>query len=56
VPECVTASNYAHTVAGRAYVYLGQTYATGSGQALGLWNTYTSSSIRQTSPNYWVKC
>jgi poly(3-hydroxybutyrate) depolymerase len=56
VPECVTASNYTHTVAGRAYVYLGQTYATGSGQALGLWNTYTNSSIRQTSPNYWVKC
>jgi poly(3-hydroxybutyrate) depolymerase len=56
VQECVTASNYAHTVAGRAYVYLGQTYATGSGQPLGLWNTYTSSSIRQTSPNHWVKC
>lgn len=56
VPECVTASNYAHTVAGRAHAYLGQTYATGSGQPLGLWNTYTSSSIRQTSPNHWVKC
>jgi poly(3-hydroxybutyrate) depolymerase len=56
VQECVTASNYAHSVAGRAYVYLGQTYATGSGQSLGLWNTYTSSSIRQTAPNHWVKC
>jgi poly(3-hydroxybutyrate) depolymerase len=56
VPECVTANNYAHTTAGRAYAVAGQTYATGSGQALGLWNTFTSSSIRQTSPNYWVRC
>jgi poly(3-hydroxybutyrate) depolymerase len=56
VPECVTASNYAHTTAGRAYASLGQTYALGSNQALGLWNTFTTSSIRQTSPNYWVKC
>jgi hypothetical protein len=28
----------------------------GSNQPLGLWNTFTTSSIRQTSPNYWVKC
>lgn len=56
VPQCVTASNYAHTTAGRAYVTLGQTYALGSNQALGLWNTFTTSAIRQTSPNYWVKC
>ncbi|WP_434445516.1 extracellular catalytic domain type 2 short-chain-length polyhydroxyalkanoate depolymerase [Lentzea sp. E54] len=56
VPQCVTASNYAHTVAGRAYVTMGQTYALGSNQALGLWNTFTTSSIRQSSPNYWVKC
>ncbi|MFD9700847.1 hypothetical protein [Lentzea sp. NPDC059081] len=54
--ECVSASNYAHTVAGRAYANLGQTYALGSNQALGLWNTFTTSSIRQTSPGYWVKC
>ncbi|MDX8056276.1 PHB depolymerase family esterase [Lentzea sp. BCCO 10_0798] len=54
--ECVTASNYAHTVAGRAYATLGQTYALGSHQPLGLWNTFTTSAIRQTSPNYWVKC
>ncbi|HUQ61628.1 PHB depolymerase family esterase [Lentzea sp.] len=56
VPECVSASNYAHTVAGRAYANLGQTYALGSNQALGLWNTFTTSNIRQTSPGYWVKC
>ena len=54
--SCVTASNYAHTVAGRAYANLGQTYALGSNQALGLWNTFTTSSVRQTSPNHWVRC
>ncbi|WP_112271838.1 extracellular catalytic domain type 2 short-chain-length polyhydroxyalkanoate depolymerase [Lentzea terrae] len=56
VSECVTASNYAHTTAGRAYATLGQTYALGSNQPLGLWNTFTTSSIRQTAPNHWVKC
>ncbi|MFD4637288.1 PHB depolymerase family esterase [Lentzea sp. NPDC058436] len=54
--QCVTASNYAHTVAGRAYANLGQTYALGSNQALGLWNTFTTSTIRQTSTNHWVRC
>jgi poly(3-hydroxybutyrate) depolymerase len=55
-PACVTASNYAHTVAARAYASLGQTYALGSNQPLGLWNTFTTSTIRQTAPNHWVKC
>jgi poly(3-hydroxybutyrate) depolymerase len=54
--QCVTANNYAHTVAGRAYALAGQTYALGSGQPLGLWNIYATSSVRQTSPNNWVKC
>ncbi|WP_330277018.1 hypothetical protein OG205_15920 [Lentzea sp. NBC_00516] len=54
--QCVTASNYAHTVAGRAYANLGQTYALGSHQPLGLWNTFTTSTIRQSAPSYWVKC
>ncbi|CAL9423128.1 hypothetical protein SUDANB95_01887 [Actinosynnema sp. ALI-1.44] len=52
----MTASNYAHTTAGRAYAFWGQTYALGSNQMLGLWNIYTTSSVRQTSPGYWVKC
>ncbi|GGM70495.1 hypothetical protein GCM10011609_02770 [Lentzea pudingi] len=52
----MTASNYAHTVAGRAHVTLGQTYALGSNQPLGLWNTFTTSVIRQTAPNHWVRC
>ncbi|MFG2000073.1 prolyl oligopeptidase family serine peptidase [Spirillospora sp. NPDC048911] len=55
-PECITASNYSHTTAGRAYASLGQTYAKGSNQPLGLWNTFTNSTLKQTSPGYWVTC
>jgi feruloyl esterase len=51
---CFTASNYAHTVAGRAHQSLGQTYANGSNQAMGLWNTFTTHTLRQTGPNYYV--
>ena len=51
---CVTASNYAHTVAGRAYQSGGYTYANGSNQNMGLWNTYVTHTLRQTGPNYWV--
>jgi poly(3-hydroxybutyrate) depolymerase len=55
-PECITASNYAHTSAGRAYVSLGWTYALGSGQPLGLWNTATTSTLKRTAPDTWVRC
>jgi feruloyl esterase len=51
---CFTASNYAHTVAGRAYQSLGQTYANGSNQAMGLWNVFTTHTLRQTGPNHYV--
>lgn len=51
---CVTASNYAHTQAGRAHVSFGYTYANGSNQNMGLWNVYTITTLRQTGPNYWV--
>lgn len=51
--ECVTASNYAHTTAGRAYQSGGMTYATGSGDALGLWNMYVTTELEETSPGYW---
>lgn len=55
-PTCVTDDNYAHTQAGRAYQQGGYTYANGSDQYLGLWNTYTESSIKESSPGYWEKC
>ncbi|MFC7387099.1 extracellular catalytic domain type 1 short-chain-length polyhydroxyalkanoate depolymerase [Sphaerisporangium rhizosphaerae] len=51
---CVRASNYAHTSAGRAHQSGGYTYANGSNDAMGLWNTFTVHALRQTGPNYWV--
>ncbi|MFD8204963.1 PHB depolymerase family esterase [Streptomyces sp. NPDC059695] len=53
-PTCHTSSNYDHTVAGRAYQSGGYTYATGSGQAMGLWNTFTTHTLRQSAPGYYV--
>jgi len=53
-PTCVTSSNYQHTVAGRAYHSLGYTYANGSNQNMGLWNTFNTTTLRQTGPNYWI--
>ncbi|MGW5670081.1 extracellular catalytic domain type 1 short-chain-length polyhydroxyalkanoate depolymerase [Micromonospora sp. NPDC003776] len=53
-PVCVTASNYAHVVAGRAYQSGGYTYALGSNQNMGLYNTYYTTTLKQTGPSYWV--
>jgi feruloyl esterase len=53
-PVCVTASNYAHVTAGRAYHSGGYAYANGSGQRMGLYNTFYTSALKQTGPNYWV--
>lgn len=51
---CTTASNYAHTVAGRAYAYLGFAYALGSNEGMGWWNVFTTTTLKQTGPNYYV--
>lgn len=51
---CYTASNYAHTTAGRATQSLGTTYAKGSNQNMGLWNTFTVTTLKMTAPNYYV--
>ncbi len=51
---CFTASNYAHTTAGRAYALWGYTYANGSNQSLGLWNIYTTTTLKKTGTNYYV--
>ncbi|MEU0225664.1 PHB depolymerase family esterase [Streptomyces sp. NPDC006284] len=53
-PTCHTASNYDHTVAGRAYAEGGRAYARGSGQPMGLWNTFTTHTLQQTSPGHYV--
>lgn len=51
---CTTASNYAHTLAGRAYAAWGLTYANGSNQLMGLWNIFATTTLKQTGPNYYV--
>lgn len=51
---CYTASNYAHTTAGRAYAAWGYTYANGSNQNMGLWNIYTTTTLKQIGPNHYV--
>ncbi|MEU4334018.1 PHB depolymerase family esterase [Micromonospora lupini] len=51
---CVTASNYAHVAAGRAYQSGGYAYANGSNQRMGLYNTFYTSTLKQTAANYWV--
>ena len=51
---CTTASNYAHTVAGRAYVFAGFTYANGSNQSMGLWNIFSITTLKMTGANYYV--
>jgi poly(3-hydroxybutyrate) depolymerase len=51
---CYTASNYAHTTAGRAYTSGGYTYANGSNQNMGLWNTFVTTTLKMTGTNYYV--
>ena len=51
---CYTSSNYAHTTAGRAYQSGGYAYANGSNQNMGLWNLFTTTTLKQTGPNYYV--
>ncbi|MEJ8809925.1 hypothetical protein WKW77_02540 [Variovorax ureilyticus] len=53
-PVCYTASNYAHTTAGRATQTGGYTYANGSNQNMGLWNTFVTTTLKQTGTNYFV--
>ncbi len=54
IAACYTSSNYAHTTAGRAYTAGGYTYANGSSQYMGLWNTFTTTTLKQTGTNYYV--
>jgi poly(3-hydroxybutyrate) depolymerase len=53
-PTCTTASNYAHTQAGRAHQSGGYAYANGSNQNMGLWNLYVTTTLKQTGTNYYV--
>lgn len=49
-----TASNYAHVQAGRATSSGGYAYAVGSGSLMGLYNTFYSSTLAQTSAGYYI--
>lgn len=51
---CFTASNYAHTSAGRATQSAGYAYAKGSGQNMGLWNMFVTTTLKRTGPDYYV--
>ncbi|GAA1109252.1 MAG: PHB depolymerase family esterase [Nocardiopsis sp. BM-2018] len=51
--ECVTASNYAHVSDGRAEHRVGNAYALGSDDLLGLWNVAVTTSVTETVPGYW---
>ena len=51
---CYTSNNYQHVVAGRAWTSGGYTYAKGSNQNMGLYNTYVTTTLKQTSPGYYV--
>ncbi|WP_166028674.1 alpha/beta hydrolase family esterase [Streptomyces chilikensis] len=53
-PRCHTASNYAHVQAGRARHSGGYAYANGSGQNMGLYNTFYSHTLEETSPGHFV--
>ena len=51
---CTTASNYAHTTAGRAHVSGGYALANGSNQNMGFWNVFITTTLKQTGANYYV--
>ena len=51
---CRRASNFAHTLAGRAYVSFAQGFANGSNQAMGLWNAFVTTTLKNTGPGHYV--
>jgi poly(3-hydroxybutyrate) depolymerase len=51
---CTTSNNYTHVTAGRATTSGGYVYAKGSGQNMGLYNVFVTTTLKQTSPGYYV--
>jgi poly(3-hydroxybutyrate) depolymerase len=51
---CVTASNYAHTAAGRAHARFGFAYANGSNDAMGWWTIFNRSTLKETAPGHFT--
>jgi poly(hydroxyalkanoate) depolymerase family esterase len=54
VPQCFTDNNYDQVAAGRAHQTSGTTYANGSNQNMGLWNTFVTHTLEETSAGYYV--
>lgn len=52
--HCFTDNNYNQVVAGRAHQTAGTTYANGSNQNMGLWNTFVTHTLKETGPGYYV--
>lgn len=53
-PACWTASNYEHVRAGRATTTGGYAYAKGSGQSLGLYNTFLTRTLKESPPGHYT--
>lgn len=53
-PVCYMADNVTHVNYGRAYVMWGYAFAWGSGDAMGLWNIFYDSTLRQTGSSYYT--
>ncbi|MET8606121.1 PHB depolymerase family esterase [Streptomyces rubiginosohelvolus] len=51
---CWTANNYEHVRAGRATTTGGQVYAKGSGQHLGLYNTFVTHTLKESPTGHYV--
>lgn len=51
---CFTDDNYGQVAAGRAYTTGGLTYAIGSNEAMGLYNTFETHTLLETSPGFFV--
>ncbi|MGN9793134.1 extracellular catalytic domain type 1 short-chain-length polyhydroxyalkanoate depolymerase [Streptomyces sp. OZ13] len=51
---CWTDSNYAHVRAGRATTAGGYTYAKGSGQNMGLYNTFVTHTLKESPAGHYV--
>ena len=51
---CYTASNFAHTMAGRAYASYGYAFAYGSLQNMGLWSSAVITSLKRTGSSHYV--
>ncbi len=53
-PACWTAGNYQHVQAGRATTNGGQVYAKGSGQNMGLYNTFVTHTLKEAPAGHYV--